>query len=90
MKYTQIQRKSQDFITIGEYIKETQLSVYRRLYKEFKLYIKSITELVTAAADVSGIDKQYARLMEERPKGGRGGLLPGEKEEELHGKLQNL
>lgn len=68
MKYTQIQRKSQDFMTIGEYIKETQLSVYKRLYKEFKLYIKSITELVTAAADVSGTDKLYKKLMEEKPR----------------------
>ena len=83
MRYIQMARKSQNIITIGEYIHQRQPKVFKILYKRFKLHLKDITELILVAADISGADKQYQYLMQERPKGGRGGLLPGEKEEEL-------
>jgi len=83
MRYIQMARKSQNIITIGEYIHQRQPKVFKVLYKRFKLHLKDVTELILVAADISGADKQYQYLMQERPKGGRGGLLPWEKEEEL-------
>ena len=84
MKYTRIQRRStEEFITIGDYIQQSQPSIFQELYWKFKLYVKDVTELILTAADVRGADKQYQYLMQERPKPGRGGLLPWEKEEEL-------
>ncbi len=83
MRYIQMARKSQNIITIGEYIQQRQPKVFMILYKRFKLHLKDVTELILVAADISGADKQYQYLMQERPKPGRGGLLPWEKEEEL-------
>ena len=84
MKYTRIQRRStEEFITIGDYIQQSQPSIFQKLYWKFKLYVKDVTELVLTAADISGVDKRYQRIIQERPKSGRGGLLPGEKEEDL-------
>ena len=84
MKYTRIQRRDYgEFVTIGEYIKERQPNIFQKLYRKFKLYVKDVTELILTAADVRGVDKRYQYLMQERPKPGRGGLLPWEKEEEL-------
>jgi len=77
-------RKSQSIMTIGEYLKEEQPKIYIQLLKFIKTKRKiDVTERVLAAADVTGIHKKYKYIMEERPKGGRGGLLPWEKEEEL-------
>ena len=88
MKYTRIQRRStEEFITIGDYIQQSQPSIFQELYWKFKLYVKDVTELILTAADVRGADKQYQHLMQERPRPGRGGLLPGEKEEDLYEKL---
>ena len=88
MKYTRIQRRhAEEFITIGEFLQESQPDIFQKLYRKFKLYIKDVTELVLTAADISGKDKQYQSIMQERPKSGRGGLLPGEKEEDLYEKL---
>lgn len=88
MKYTRIQRiTTENFITIGEYIQQSQPSIFQELYWKFKLYVKDVTELILTAADVRGADKQYQHLMQERPRPGRGGLLPGEKEEDLYEKL---
>lgn len=82
MKYTRIQRRTtENFITIGEFLQESQPNILQKLYRGFRL--KDVTELILAAADVSGRDKQYQYLMQERPKSGRGGLLPGEGEEDL-------
>jgi len=84
VKYTRIQRRStEEFITIGDYIQQSQPSIFQELYWKFKLYVKDVTELILTAADVRGANKQYQYLMQERPKPGRGGLLPWEKEEEL-------
>ena len=84
MKYTQIQRRTtENFITIGEFLQESQPNIFQKLYRKFKLYVKDVTELILTAADVRGADKRYQHLMQERPRPGRGGLLPGEKEEDL-------
>ena len=83
MRYIQMARKSQNIITIGEYIQQRQPKVFTILFKRFKLHLKDVTELILVAADISEADKQYQYLMQERSKPGRGGLLPWEKEEEL-------
>lgn len=84
MKYTRIQRtNTEEFITIGEFLQESQPDIFQKLYRKFKLYVKDVTELILTAADVRGADKLYQYLMQERPKSGRGGLLPGEREEDL-------
>ncbi len=84
MRYIQIARKSQSIMTIGEYLKEEQPKIYIQLLKSIRTKRKiDVTERVLAAADVAGALKKYKYIMEERPKGGRGGLLKGEKEEKL-------
>lgn len=84
MRHVRIQRRlSESFITIEEFLLQTQPHVFKKLYCDFKLYIIDVTELVTAAADISGADKHYRNVMQERPKPGRGGLLPGEGGEDL-------
>lgn len=84
MRYIQMARKSQSIMTIGEYLKEKQPMIYMQLSKFIKTKRKvDVTDKVLVAADVAGIHKKYKYIMEERPKGGKGGLLPGEKEEEL-------
>lgn len=81
MKYTRIQRRTtENFITIGEFLQESQPNIFQILYRKFKLYIKDVTELVLTAADISGVDKRYQHLMQERPRPGKGGLLPEEGE----------
>ena len=83
MKYTRFQRRTtENFITIGEFLQESQPNILQKLYRGFRL--KDVTELILAAADVSGVDKRYQYVMQERPKPGRGGLLPGEGDEALH------
>ena len=84
MKYTRFQRRTtENFITIGEFLQESQPDIFQKLYRKFKLYIKDVTDRILAAADVSGVYKRYQYVMQERPKPGRGGLLPGEGEEDL-------
>jgi hypothetical protein len=88
VKYTRIQRRDYgEFVTIGEYIKERQPNIFQELYYGFQLYVRDVTELILTAASISGRDKQYQYLIQERPKSGRGGLLPGEGEENLYEKL---
>jgi hypothetical protein len=83
VKYTRIQRRTtENFITIGEFLQESQPNILQKLYRGFRL--KDVTELILAAADVSGVDKRYQYVMQERPNPGRGGLLPGEGDEALH------
>jgi len=86
MKYTYIQRKEHEpFITIGEYIQLTAPEVFMQLLAFAGMAkARDVTELVLAAADVAGADKYYHYIMQERPMAGRGGLLPGEREESLH------
>lgn len=81
MKYTRIQRtNTEEFITIGEYIQETEPNTYVKLNISKTLIpfntavvsawskLKDVTEQIIAAADVSRKDKQYARIMQERPR----------------------
>ena len=68
MKYTQIQRRTTEgMITIGEIMLQTQPGIFKRLYYGFKLYVRDVTELVLAAADISGKDKHYRDIMEQIP-----------------------
>lgn len=84
MRYIQMARKSQSIMTIGEYLKEEQPKIYIQFLKSIRTKRKiDVTERVLAAADVAGALKKYKYIMEERPKPGRGGLLPWEKEEDL-------
>jgi hypothetical protein len=84
VKYTRIQRRTtENFITIGEFLQESQPDILQKLYRGFRLYVKDVTELILTAADVRGADKRYQHLMQERPRPGKGGLLPGEKENAL-------
>jgi len=85
MRYIFLQQRSEDIITIEEYIKMNQPEIYMLLLR-FRLNKRKIdvTERILMAADVTGADKKYKYIMEERPKGGRGGLLSGEKEEDLY------
>lgn len=88
MKYTRIQRRiTEEFITIGEFLQESQPNILQKLYRGFRLYVKDVTELILTAADVRGADKQYQHLMQERPRPGKGGLLPEEGEKNLYEKL---
>lgn len=84
MKYIRIQYENNtNFITIGEYIQQNQPNIFQKIYLKFKLYVKDVTEQILAAADISGADKHYRNVMQERPRPGRGGLLPGEGGEDL-------
>jgi hypothetical protein len=97
MKYIRLQRSHYEgIIAIGEYIQETEPNIYLRLKLfEVSMYfkitakiaaerIRDVTEQVLQAADISSKNKFYARLMQERPLPGRGGLLRGEKEGALY------
>ena len=92
MRYLRIIRsKNTEIITIGEYVAYKQPEVYKNLkkYREYvkqkrssefaKERVRDITEQILKAADVKNKDKQYIAIMTERPKPGRGGLLPKEK-----------
>jgi len=62
-------------ITIEEYVEYMQPDVYSELCGMFKLeYREQLPEELTWE------QRRLARIMTERPKPGRGGLLPGEVE----------
>lgn len=84
MRYTHIQREDYDpIITIGEYILMTAPEVFMRLCgMMFTLRICQAIQRIHTV-DVEDVDKFYERLMQERPKPGLGGLLPGEGVEAL-------
>lgn len=85
LRYAYIQRNEYEpFVTIGEYIQLTAPEIFVKLLAFVGMEkVRDVTELVLAAADVVGMDKYYYSIMTERPKSGRGGLLPGEGEEAL-------
>jgi hypothetical protein len=82
LRYTQIQRKEYGpFVTIGEYVQFTDPGTYAKLVSFIgRSKMRDITELIIAAADIFGASKHFQRVMTERPRPGRGGLLPGENE----------
>lgn len=86
LRYAYIQRKQHEPIgTIGEYIQLTDPEAYAKLVSFIgRSKMRDITELVIAAADISGASKYFQRVMTERPRPGRGGLLPGENEGALY------
>ncbi len=75
-------------ITVEELIAHLQPEVYRALRKRYRwpavASTPALIEMPLEAAYLSGVDKYYAKVMQERPMPGRGGLLPGEREEELY------
>lgn len=84
MRYTRIQRDEYEpIITIGEYIQATAPGVYAQLLA-FIMKAMAINGIIFAANRLKGIKENIAHIMTERPKPGRGGLLPGEGEEVLH------
>lgn len=84
MRYLCIRRNYEPIITIREYVAVMNPETYRRLKAIMtKKVIKDITNEILAAADVTDRDKYYETVMKERPRPGRGGLLPGEGEEDL-------
>ncbi|HHW03397.1 MAG TPA: hypothetical protein GXX35_11435 [Thermoanaerobacterales bacterium] len=94
MKYLKLQRKNYGvMITIGEYIKITDPVIYDELITFMAIEIiqkteawkrlSDITNIVLQTAEVYGEDKFYEKIMQERPKPGRGGLLLGEGDDAL-------
>ena len=94
MRYARIQREdAEGFITIGEYIFKTDPETFRQLYRTYltkygigQYLSKPMDELWPIMVTFTrNMTEQVKQLMTERPKPGRGGLLPGEAEEDLWG-----
>jgi len=97
VKYTYIQREySEPFITIGEYIIETDPETFQKLCKMYMIQLfvdigqcmnkylpKIFGELCEKITSISA--REIDQLMREPPRPGRGGLLPGEADEDLWG-----
>jgi len=88
LKYTRMQREeANSFITIGEYIFETNPKVFYQLYKMYLVkhgIDQYLSKLVSGFCLVTTFSRNVIdQLMREPPKPGRGGLLPGEGEEAL-------
>lgn len=95
MKYTQVQRENTgSFITIGEYIQETDPEAFKKICKMYMIQLfvnigqcmneylpKIFGELCEKITSISA--REMDRLMREPPKPGRSGLLPGEGENVL-------
>lgn len=80
MRYTRIERETREaIITIGEYIQATQPAVWAELTAR-TICEMAINSIIIVAERLQDI----ARIMRERPKPGRGGLLPGEREGVLY------
>jgi len=93
VKYTRIQRdNTKSFITVGEYVFETDpetFALLRTTYlgisgfvQEGQKLIKAFTAFCQKIQDIS--DEFIEKLMQEPPRPGRGGLLPGEREDVLY------
>ena len=85
MRYLRIVRKNeQKVITIGDYIEINQPEIYEKLLHwkrtSREARIKDVTKQVLEASKAEGY---WARLQNEPPKPGRGGVLPWEKEVEF-------
>jgi len=94
MRYARIQREdAEGFITIGEYLFRTDPETFKQLHRTYLIkhgigqYLsKPMDELWPILVTFTrNMTEQVKQLMTERPKPGRGGLLPGEAEEDLWG-----
>lgn len=77
--------KSEGFITIGEYIFKTDPETFKKLHRTY-LMKHDIGQYLSNPMDKSWpilATFQAKQLMTERPKPGRGGLLPWETEKDL-------
>ncbi len=63
-------------LTLGEYISATQPKEYAILLGRVALQKPAAREITLEAAEATGF---WARLLTERPRPGRGGLLKGER-----------
>lgn len=68
---------SENVFTIGEIIRYKQPSIFERIMKLFFIPEIIIKPIITEST------KELERIMQERPKPGRGGLMKGESELEL-------
>jgi len=86
MRYTKIKRDEYEgFITIGEYIFKTDPETFKQLHRTYLIKHDIGQYLSKPMNEPWPITEQVKQLMTERPKPGRGGLLPGEAEEDLWG-----
>ena len=87
MRYTKINRDEYEgFITIGEYTLKKDPETFKQLHRTYLM--KDIEQYLSNTMDESWpilATFQVKQLMTERPKPGRGGLLPWETEEDLWG-----
>ena len=85
MRYTKIKRDEfEGFITIGEYIFKTDPETFKQLQRTYLM--KDIEQYLSKQMNKSWpilATFQAKQLMTERPKPGRGGLLPWETEKDL-------
>jgi len=88
MRYTKIKRDGYEgFITIGEYTLKKDPETFKQLHRTY-LMKHDIEQYLSKQMDESWpilATFQVKQLMIERPKPGRGGLLPWETEEDLWG-----
>ena len=86
MRYTKINRvEYEGFITIGEYTLKKDPETFKQLQRTY-LMKHDIGQYLSKQMDESWpilATLQVKQLMTERPKPGRGGLLPWETEEDL-------
>lgn len=87
MRYTKIKRDEYEgFITIGEYIFKTDPETFKQLHRTYLM--KDTEQCLSKSMNESWLilaTFQAKQLMTERPKPGRGGLLPWETEADLWG-----
>ena len=70
MKYKILIREVRPFLTLGELIADKHPELYRALQHHLP---RDVTGVILAPAELRGKEIYYARLMEEKPKSGRGG-----------------
>ena len=88
MRYTKINRvEFEGFITIGEYIFKTDPETFKQLHRTYLMKHDMEQYLSNTMGESWPVlaTFQVKQLMTERPKPGRGGLLPWETEEDLWG-----
>ena len=89
MRYIKIKRDEYEgFITIGEYTLKKDPETFKQLHRTY-LMKHDIGQYLSKQTNKSWpilATLQVKQLMTERPKPGRGGLLPWETEEDLWGR----
>ena len=75
MRYAKLNRLVKSITTLGELLRVTQPELWQALgyHVGLEQEPRDITGIVTGASYLTGDERGYARLMEERPKPGRAG-----------------